>query len=59
MEFRTMSRKELAAELNISQRTLKRKMKKHLKESFLKKIGTELLLKDHVEHIYTELTKVR
>ena len=56
MEYRTMNRIELAAELNISPATLRRKMKKKLEADFLREIEGEILLENHVRHIHDKLS---
>ncbi|MDE5421749.1 hypothetical protein L3073_05980 [Ancylomarina sp. DW003] len=53
MNYRTMSKKELAAELNISKNTLTRKMEKHLKPEFVKHVkGKSLLFENEVKYIH-------
>jgi len=56
MEYTTMTREELANKMKISTRTLTRKMKKKLSADFLKEIEGEILLGNHVQHIYEELS---
>ena len=56
MEYRTMNRIELAALMDISIGTLKRKMEKKLEPEFLEEIKGEILLANHVQHIYEKLS---
>lgn len=59
MKYRTMSKKELAAELDISTRTLTRRMKKHLKPKFLEHIkGGSLLFENEVKYIHEGITGI-
>ncbi len=58
MEYRTMNRIELAAEMDISAGTLRRKMKKKLEPEFLAEIKGELLLENHVRHIHQRLSGI-
>ena len=53
-----MNRIELAAELDISVAALKRKMEKKLKPDFLREIKGEILLPNHVRHIYERLSGI-
>jgi len=53
-----MNRIELAAEMNISVAALTRKMKKKLKPEFLAEIKGEILLPNHVRHIYERLSGI-
>lgn len=55
MEYKTMNRKELAAELGISVNTLYRRMKK-LNPAFLNHIkGKSLLLENEVKYIHESI----
>lgn len=51
-----MTRQELADKMNISSRTLYRKMEKKLSTDFLEEIEGEILLENHVRHIYETLS---
>jgi ribosomal protein L10 len=53
MEYRTMSKKELAAKLKISKNTLTRRMEKHLKSEFVEYVkGKSILFGNEVKYIH-------
>lgn len=57
MIYKTMNRKELAIELEISKSTLSRKMEKALSPEFRIQIkGRSLLFENEVKHIYEKVT---
>lgn len=56
MQFKTTSRKELAASMNIGRTTLYRHMKQ-LNPDFQKQIKRRVLLPSEVEYIYEQITK--
>lgn len=56
MEYRTMNRKELAAEMGLSTEQLRRRMKKQLPIDFLDDIEGEILLENHVQYIHEKLS---
>ncbi|WP_372640212.1 hypothetical protein [Ancylomarina sp.] len=57
MEYRTMNRKEIAAELDISTTTLTRRMEKSLNPEFLKLIKKRaLLFENEVKYIHEGIT---
>jgi len=59
MEYRTMNRKELAAELDISPATLWRRMQK-LDPEFKKQIqGHSLLFANEVKYIHEQITSLK
>ncbi|MCZ4693895.1 hypothetical protein DWB61_03700 [Ancylomarina euxinus] len=59
MEYRTMSKKELAAELDIHPSTLTRRMEKCLKPEFMKHIKDKsLLFENEVKHIHEGITGI-
>lgn len=53
-----MTREVLASKMNISPRTLYRKMEKKLSADFLREIEGEVLLENHVRHIHETLSGV-
>lgn len=59
MEYRTMNRKELAVELDISPATLWRRMKK-LNQEFRNQIkGHSLLLENEVKYIHEQISGLK
>jgi hypothetical protein len=59
MEYKTMNRKELAAELDISTTTLTRRMERCLKPAFLEHIkGQSLLFENEVKYIHEGIARL-
>ena len=55
MEYRTMYRKELAAELGLSPKALRELMKKYLKNEFLESVKNRPLFENEVKHVHESI----